>query len=182
MTLAVRGVVELFRLVKREKELHREILAFSISHDHRTVRIYGHYALIEGDKTTFYRHPIHTFDFTALDSKEKWTAYKFTKNIYDIWMPKHLKRICSAIDKIPAGITFEVSQRSELQFPDGSELQLSQKFEGHLSQCSNAESLSALEESDSLLGSQGTTPNTSFTQETERLFKKPRNERGIEQQ
>jgi hypothetical protein len=40
MTLAVRGVVELFRLVKREKELHREILAFSISHDHRTVRIY----------------------------------------------------------------------------------------------------------------------------------------------
>ncbi|KAI9747639.1 MAG: hypothetical protein M4579_007424, partial [Chaenotheca gracillima] len=35
MTLAVRGFVELFRLVKREKELHREILAFSISHDHR---------------------------------------------------------------------------------------------------------------------------------------------------
>ena len=34
MTLAVRGIVELFRLVKREKELHREILAFSISHDH----------------------------------------------------------------------------------------------------------------------------------------------------
>ena len=27
MTLAVKGVVELFRLVKREKELHREILA-----------------------------------------------------------------------------------------------------------------------------------------------------------
>lgn len=29
MILAVRGVVELFRLVKREKEPHREILAFS---------------------------------------------------------------------------------------------------------------------------------------------------------
>ncbi|PQE24641.1 reverse transcriptase protein [Rutstroemia sp. NJR-2017a WRK4] len=28
MTLAVRGIVELFRLVKREKDLHREILAF----------------------------------------------------------------------------------------------------------------------------------------------------------
>ena len=35
MTMAVRGIVELFRLVKREKELHREILAFSISHDQR---------------------------------------------------------------------------------------------------------------------------------------------------
>ena len=48
MTLAVRGVVELFRLVKREKELHRQILAFSISHDHRSVRIYGHYPVTEG--------------------------------------------------------------------------------------------------------------------------------------
>ena len=47
MTYAVRGVVELYRAVKREKELHREILAFSISHDHRSVRIYGHYAIIE---------------------------------------------------------------------------------------------------------------------------------------
>ncbi|PQE15168.1 phosphatidylserine decarboxylase protein [Rutstroemia sp. NJR-2017a BBW] len=58
MTLAVRGTVELFRLVKREKELHREILAFSISHDHRTVRIYGHYPVIDGKTTTFYRYPI----------------------------------------------------------------------------------------------------------------------------
>jgi hypothetical protein len=38
-TLAVRGVVELYRAVKQEKELHREILAFSISHDNITVRI-----------------------------------------------------------------------------------------------------------------------------------------------
>ena len=53
MTLAVRGVVELFRLVKREKELHREINGFSISHDDRAVRIYAHYAEIDGPKTTF---------------------------------------------------------------------------------------------------------------------------------
>ena len=84
MTLAVRGVVELFRLVKREKELYREILAFSVSHDHRTVRIYSHYPIIDGIKTTFYHHPIYEFSFAALNSKEKWTAYKFTKNVYDI--------------------------------------------------------------------------------------------------
>lgn len=83
MTLAVRGVVELFRLVKREQELHREILAFSVSHDHRSVRIYGHYPVIEGKKTTFYRYLIRTFDFTEMDGKEKWTAYKFTKSIYN---------------------------------------------------------------------------------------------------
>ncbi len=114
MTLAVRGIVEFFRLVKREKELHREILAFSISHDHRTVRIYGHYPVIDGKKTTFYRHPIKTFDFTSEDGKEKWAAYKFTKNIYDIWMPTHLKRICSVIDKLPPDLDFEVSEQSEL--------------------------------------------------------------------
>ncbi|EEH39765.2 hypothetical protein PAAG_01954 [Paracoccidioides lutzii Pb01] len=76
----VRATVELFKLVKREKEVDREILTFPISHDHTAVRIYGHYAVLEGEKTNFYRHPIHKFDFTALDGKEKWTAYKFTRN------------------------------------------------------------------------------------------------------
>ncbi len=109
MTLAVRGVVELFWLVKREKELYQEILAFSISHDDCSVRIYGHYPVIDRNKTAFYRHPIYKFDFTALDGKEKWTTYKFTKNVYGIWMPNHLKRICSAIDELPSDLDFEVS-------------------------------------------------------------------------
>jgi hypothetical protein len=34
MTLAVRNIVELFRLAKHEKELYGEIIAFSVSHDH----------------------------------------------------------------------------------------------------------------------------------------------------
>ena len=34
MTLAVGGTVELSRLVSREEELHRELLAFSVSHNH----------------------------------------------------------------------------------------------------------------------------------------------------
>lgn len=138
MTIAVRAVVELFRYVQREKELDREILAFSISHDHRTVRIYGHYALIEKNKNTYYRHPIHTFDFTALDGKDKWTAYKFTKNVYNVWMPEHFKRICSVIDNLPPDLNFELSQQSELQFPDDAELQISQELEATYSQQSNA--------------------------------------------
>jgi hypothetical protein len=100
MTLAVRAIVELSRLIKREQELHRQILAFSVSHDHRSVRIYGHYPVIEEKDTTFYRHPICTFDFTELEGNEKWSAYKFTKNVYDIWMPTHLDRIRSAIDEL----------------------------------------------------------------------------------
>ena len=100
MTFAVRGIAELFRLVKREKEVHREIVTFSISHDHISVRIYGHYPAICGDKTTFYRHPIYAFDFTTLSGKDKWTEYRFTKNVYEIWMPTHFKRICSIINKL----------------------------------------------------------------------------------
>ncbi|KAI0409317.1 hypothetical protein F4802DRAFT_615761 [Xylaria palmicola] len=101
MTLAARGIVELFRLVKRENEVHRQILSFSVSHDHRLVRIYGYYPVINGEETKYYRHPIHTFDFTALNGKDKWTAHQFTKNLYNNWMPGHFERICSAIDQLP---------------------------------------------------------------------------------
>lgn len=43
MAVAVRGIVELFRLEKKESELHGELLTFPISHDQRTVRLYGYY-------------------------------------------------------------------------------------------------------------------------------------------
>lgn len=166
-TVAVRAVVELYRAVKREKELHREILAFSISHDDRSVRIYGHYALIDQQKTMYYRHLIRTFDFTELDGKEKWTAYKFTKNVYDVFMPLHLKRICSAVDELQTDPDFQVSQQSELQFPEDP---------GQLSQLSEA-SVSVLDEQDSqasFIGSEDATPNTSFT---EHQFRKPKRRR-----
>ena len=158
MTMAVRGIVNLFRLVKREKELHREILAFSVSHDHTSVRIYGHYPIIDGPNTTFYRHPIHMFSFTALDGKEKWTTYKFTRNVYDIWMPTHFKRICSVIDQLPANINFNVP---ELQSSEAS--RLSQFFDNQ----------SLLQQSNPDMTSLVGTPNTSLPCGTEpRAFKK----------
>lgn len=173
MTMAARSVVELFRLVGCEKELHREILAFSISHDDRTVRIYGHYPVINGKDTTYYRHPIRDFSFTELDGKEKWTAYKFTKNVYDIWMPTHFKRICSAIDKLPPDIDFDVSQRSE---PESG---LSQGLQSHhLSDYSSHDTASLPEEADSQssrAASLDITPDTSLSQRNEeRVIKKPR--------
>jgi hypothetical protein len=84
MTLAVRAIVELFRLVGRKKELHQEILAFSISYNDSLVRIYSHYLVINRKDTTYYRYLIRNFVFTELDGKDKWAAYKFTKNVYDI--------------------------------------------------------------------------------------------------
>lgn len=71
IVILVRGMIELFKLMKREKELYREILAFLISHDHETIRIYGHYPIIDGKTTTFYYNLIRKFDFTELTGKEK---------------------------------------------------------------------------------------------------------------
>lgn len=113
MTLAVRGIVELFRTVKREAELDRKILAFSVSHDHRSVRIYGHYPVITGKDTKYYRHPIYDFSFTTLDGRDKWTAYRFTKNVFDMWMPGHFENICSAINQLPRELNFDVPPLSE---------------------------------------------------------------------
>ena len=169
MTVAIKGIAELFKAVKREKELHREILAFSISHDYSAVRIYGHYALINGSTTTFYRHLIHRFNFTALDGKDKWTAYKFTKNVYDIWMPLHFKRICSAIDELPPNTNFDLSQAASFS-----------QSEPRSSQQSNTEYTWIPGEDDSqtsLVDSQEVTLTTSFTETTGRVSKKPRNRR-----
>lgn len=85
------------------------------------LRIYGHYPVIEGTKTSFYRHPIKKFDFTDEEGKEKWTAYRFTKNIYDIWMPKLLVLICDAIAQVPEDINFGVSISDSLTSTAGAD-------------------------------------------------------------
>ena len=72
----------------------------------------------EGGRRSFYRHPIKKFDFTSEDGKERWTAYKFTRNVYDIFLPIHLERICAAVDRLPDPEVFLVeplSQRSNAE-------------------------------------------------------------------
>lgn len=166
MTVAVRAFVELFKCVGREKELDRAILAFSISHDHRTVRIYGHYAVIEGDKSMFYCHPIRTFDFTEQDGMEKWATLRFVKNVYDHHSPSLHKKICSGIDDLPANINFDLSQSASFS-----------QSTPQSSRQSNVGSILGEDDSQSsFLGSQEITPTTSFAQPTERASKKPRNQ------
>ncbi|KAK5202926.1 hypothetical protein LTR41_011342 [Exophiala xenobiotica] len=150
MTAAVRGVVELFRLVKREQELHREILAFSISHDHR---------------------PPISEDLWPLrcDRGQKDHVLPSSHSVYDIWMPAHLKKLCSAIDAIPPDIHFELSEEPDLQFPASSGL--SQGLESHHLSDSGATGDDELR----LLDPQEVTPETSVTQTSEQAtFKKPK--------
>ncbi|KAK3671375.1 hypothetical protein LTR37_021583, partial [Vermiconidia calcicola] len=169
MTLAVRAVVELFRLVNRENEVNREIIAFSISHDDRAVRIYGHYADINGRERKYYRHPIHEFCFTALDGREKWTAYKFTKNVYDSWMPTHFKRICSVIDQLPPDVNFELTEASGLS----QELNASKLAQSFASSQSSQE---LADNQSSVIDARNITLNTSANESGP--FKRPRRKRG----
>ncbi len=152
-TVAANAVIELYRLVSRQHELHRRILTYSISHDNEGVRIYGHYALINGKDTSFYRHPIRNFDITDQDGKEKWTAYKFTRNVYDKFYPIHHERICSAVDQLPNPEDFDVesfSQQSTLDSFDQNDSQLTTSY------------------------SQQTEPELPSSQTSEPVFKKPK--------
>ncbi|PQE15025.1 phosphatidylserine decarboxylase protein [Rutstroemia sp. NJR-2017a BVV2] len=113
MTLAVRGIVELFQLVGRETEVQRERVAFSIAHDDRMGTIHGHYPVFEGKEIKYYFHAIRAFDFTTMEGRDRWTAYRFTKNVYDVWMPRHFERLCSAVDQIPADLDLGAAQLSQ---------------------------------------------------------------------
>ncbi|KAL2040143.1 hypothetical protein N7G274_007046 [Stereocaulon virgatum] len=128
--VAANAVVELYRLVSRQEELNQKILTFSISHDNEAVRMYGHYALIMGEKTLFYRYPIDELDFTRHDGKEKWIPYTFTRNVYDKFYPIHHERICSAIDQLPNPEDFAVesSQQSNLESPQQKDSQLTTSY------------------------------------------------------
>ena len=113
-SMAVNAIVQLHRAAAQACELHQEnqglpkpeelhgkILAFSISHDHTMVKIYGHYAVIEGDRTTFYRHLVHSFDLTAMGGREKATAYNFIRETYNTFVPPHFERIRNLIALLP---------------------------------------------------------------------------------
>ncbi|KZF19256.1 hypothetical protein L228DRAFT_286106 [Xylona heveae TC161] len=109
MTLAVRGIVELFKLAKRENELNREILTFSVSHDDRAVMLYGYYPIINESQFTIHRHLIRSFDIQDLDGKEKWTAYGFTIEVYNESL-NLLDKLRSVIDELPPDFTLEQTQ------------------------------------------------------------------------
>ena len=108
---AINAILQLYRQGKETHgdsgatsavdQLYREVLFFSISHDHTFVKIFGHYPLIKEDKTHFYRHLISSFDLTAGAGENRWTAYNFVRKLYDDFAPIHLKRIQDAISLLP---------------------------------------------------------------------------------
>ncbi|KAF2245059.1 hypothetical protein BU26DRAFT_508410 [Trematosphaeria pertusa] len=127
-SVILRCLHSLFQLVDRENELHREINGFLISHNDEDVRIWGHYVVIDGKDVKFYRHLISKFIFALSgEGDQRWKAYKFVRNVYDLWLPKHFERICFVIDMLPADLNSDVSEQDLAS----SRLGLSQQLEDY---------------------------------------------------
>ena len=140
-SIAVKAVIELCREADRVRqpprlrELNGRILAFSISHDNRNVRLYGHFALIGEGRTMFYRYPIESIDLIGHNDQNRWTVYSFTRSIYSKFFPEHLQRIRDAItdldlSRVPLAMSIDnddpreshvattpSQERSEVQLP-----------------------------------------------------------------
>ncbi|KAL8938799.1 MAG: hypothetical protein Q9216_003699 [Gyalolechia sp. 2 TL-2023] len=112
-SIAVNALIQLYRAIPpvleedgnskpRVQELDRQILAFSISHDNSTAKLYGHYPVVEGEKTSFYRYPIYDLNLEFRCGNERWQFYQFVRSVYASFAPAHLKRIKSAIAQLPA--------------------------------------------------------------------------------
>ncbi|KAL4905840.1 hypothetical protein BDW74DRAFT_13457 [Aspergillus multicolor] len=101
MAVAMRNIIAICKrsFPKRVRKLHRRILGFSISYDHKSVRIHAHYPRIKFNpnddeimKITYHSWVVKE-EFQWITDKDKWTAYKFVMNVYKTWVPDHQHRL-----------------------------------------------------------------------------------------
>ena len=107
MTVAINGIYKLFQKVQQERKILGQILAFSFSHDHETIKVYGHYMQQQHGKAACFRYPLAFWSFTSPTHKPKWCAYALTNAIYLEFAPALLTLIGNAVDLLP-----EVAPRS----------------------------------------------------------------------
>ena len=101
-SMAANAIIQLYRALDGDEvsDLSRQILVFSISHDNERVKLYGHFAVIDGENTTFYRYPIASFVLNFEENQGRKRTHDFVREIYHKFYPAHLKRICDALAKM----------------------------------------------------------------------------------
>ena len=105
-SVAVKAILKLeqkadqYRENKQFESFLGKILVYSISHDQKDARIYGHYALVEGEKWTYYRHYIERFDIIHKE-RDLLAVHNFARNVLTMYAPKLLKQLQKAIAAIP---------------------------------------------------------------------------------
>ena len=78
-------------------------LVFTVSYDNDRVCLYGHYAVATGkdDKLQFYYYQIAPISLNAKDRADRFVAYNFVRNVYDIFAPAHRQRIQDGMALLP---------------------------------------------------------------------------------
>ena len=98
-SMAVNAIVQLFRALdgNQASQLSGQVLVFSISHDNERAKMYGHFAVIQGEQTTFYRHFVASFVLNYEESQGRKRTHDFVREVYHSFYPEHLKRIRDAL-------------------------------------------------------------------------------------
>ena len=84
---------------KKAESLSGQVLVFSISHDQQDARLYGHYAIVQGENWTYYRYRIRKFDLT--DDNSLLAIHSFVRNILKSHLPEHVQRLRDALAALP---------------------------------------------------------------------------------
>ena len=113
-SVAVKALLKLEQKADQYREdtqfesLLGRILVYSISHDQKDARLYGHYALVEGERWIYYRHCIEKFDIGRKE-KDLLALHNFARNVLTLYAPKLLKRLQKAIAVLPVSSTLSSS-------------------------------------------------------------------------
>ena len=113
-SMAVKALLKLeqkadqYREDKQFESLLGKILVYSISHDQKSARLYGHFALVEGEQWTYYRHHIAIFDIVHKE-RDLLALHNFARNVLTVYAPKLFKRLQKAIAALPVSSTLSFS-------------------------------------------------------------------------
>ena len=123
-SLAVNAVIELHRVLgdSHVSQLSGQVLVFSVSHDHEQVKIYGHYAILDGTQTTFYRYLFDSFNLNIGSGQHREKVYGFVRELYHKFYRAHLKRICDALSHMEDPRTLSMTSSMSVQESDSQEL------------------------------------------------------------
>ena len=133
-SVAVKALLKLeqkadqYREDKQFESLLGKILVYSISHDQNDARVWGHYALVEGEKWTYYRHHIGKFDI-AYKERDMLALHNFVRNVLTGYASTLLERLQRAIAALPVSSTLSFSA-STMNLEDDSEQGSQQPSEG----------------------------------------------------
>ena len=102
-SMAVRAIIELHRVadVARAADLSGQVLVFSVSHDLQCIKVFGHFAIITPEDTSYHCYPVVSLLLDSEDMDGLKRSYSFVREVYQSFLPAHLGRIRSALALLP---------------------------------------------------------------------------------